>query len=174
MQVEIAVKYAGYIDRQEDEVARFRTLEDKRIPDGMDYSLVPSLRSEARQKLTKIRPGTIGQAGRISGITPADISILLVSMKRGAATVVEGGVCQRGAWRDAECSQHLLRGFVIVPRGTFLGAGAGGWEGWVGASRAAVDCSMWNMAGAVDQSKRRQVLGFWTGLFHVEHCGDRR
>jgi tRNA uridine 5-carboxymethylaminomethyl modification enzyme len=82
-QVEIAVKYAGYIDRQEIEVERFKTLEDKEIPINFDYSTVPSLRIEARQKLADIRPATIGQAARISGVSPADISILMVWLKRG-------------------------------------------------------------------------------------------
>jgi len=81
-QVEIAIKYAGYIDRQELEVQKFKNLEDKNIPDNFDFSIVPSLRLEARQKLSKIRPATIGQAARISGVSPADISILLVSLKR--------------------------------------------------------------------------------------------
>jgi tRNA uridine 5-carboxymethylaminomethyl modification enzyme len=81
-QVEIAVKYAGYISRQETEVGRLKNLEDKQIPATFDFSTVPSLRLEARQKLTKIRPQTIGQAARISGVSPADISILLVWLKR--------------------------------------------------------------------------------------------
>ncbi len=81
-QVEISVKYAGYIDRQELEVQKFKNLEDKNIPGDFDFSIVPSLRLEARQKLSKIRPATIGQAARISGVSPADISILLVSLKR--------------------------------------------------------------------------------------------
>ena len=81
-QIEVTVKYAGYIERQEFEVEKFKTLEDKTIPDGFDFSTVPSLRLEARQKLCKIRPGTIGQASRISGVSPADISILLVCLKR--------------------------------------------------------------------------------------------
>jgi tRNA uridine 5-carboxymethylaminomethyl modification enzyme len=81
-QVEIAIKYAGYIDRQESEIERFKTLEDKRIPRDFDYATVPSLRSEARQKLTTIRPETVGQASRISGVSPADISIMLVWLKR--------------------------------------------------------------------------------------------
>jgi tRNA uridine 5-carboxymethylaminomethyl modification enzyme len=84
-QVEIAVKYAGYIERQEFEVEKFKTLEDKTIPDTFDFSTVPSLRLEARQKLCKIRPGTIGQAARISGVSPADISILMVCLKRWGA-----------------------------------------------------------------------------------------
>ena len=82
-QIEIAIKYAGYVERQEIEVDRIKHLEDKNIPGNFDYATVPSLRLEARQKLTKIRPHTIGQAGRISGVSPADISILLVWMKRG-------------------------------------------------------------------------------------------
>jgi tRNA uridine 5-carboxymethylaminomethyl modification enzyme len=85
-QVEIAVKYAGYVERQEIEVSRVKNLEDKMIPDTFDYSSVPSLRIEARQKLAKIRPATIGQAGRISGVSPADVSILLIWLKRGAQT----------------------------------------------------------------------------------------
>jgi tRNA uridine 5-carboxymethylaminomethyl modification enzyme len=83
-QVEIAVKYAGYIARQENEVKKFKELEDKQIPAGFDYSSVPSLRLEARQKFMQIRPGTIGQASRISGVSPADISILMVWLKRGS------------------------------------------------------------------------------------------
>jgi tRNA uridine 5-carboxymethylaminomethyl modification enzyme len=84
-QVEIAVKYAGYITRQETEIAKFRNLEDKQIPVTFDYASVPSLRNEARQKLIKIRPGTLGQAARISGVSPADIGILMVWLKRSAA-----------------------------------------------------------------------------------------
>ena len=83
-QVEIAVKYAGYIDRQELEVQKFKKLEDKTIPDTFDFSTVPSLRLEARQKFAKIRPTTIGHAARISGVSPADISILMVWLKRSA------------------------------------------------------------------------------------------
>jgi len=83
-QVEIAIKYAGYIERQEIEVSRLKNLEDKMIPNSFDYSVVPSLRLEARQKLAKIRPVTIGQAGRISGVSPADISILIIWLKRSA------------------------------------------------------------------------------------------
>jgi len=84
-QVEITVKYAGYIERQEMEVEKFKTLEGKSIPDAFDFSNVPSLRIEARQKLTRIRPATIGQAARISGVSPADISILMVCLKRWGA-----------------------------------------------------------------------------------------
>ncbi len=87
-QVEIILKYAGYISRQENEIAKFKNLEDKQIPTGFDYATVPSLRNEARQKLVKIRPGTLGQASRISGVSPADISILMVWLKRGASANV--------------------------------------------------------------------------------------
>jgi tRNA uridine 5-carboxymethylaminomethyl modification enzyme len=93
-QVEIAIKYAGYIDRQQSDIEKFKGLEGKQIPESFDYSTVPSLRSEARQKLTKIRPATLGQASRISGVSPADISILTVWLKRtgngGAATASSG------------------------------------------------------------------------------------
>jgi tRNA uridine 5-carboxymethylaminomethyl modification enzyme len=83
-QIEIAVKYAGYIERQEAEIKKSKNLEEKHIPGDFDFSTVPSLRLEARQKLTKIRPATIGQASRISGVSPADISILMVWLKRSA------------------------------------------------------------------------------------------
>jgi tRNA uridine 5-carboxymethylaminomethyl modification enzyme len=84
-QVEICIKYEGYIDRQELEVAKFKQLEDKQIPDAFDYNTVHSLRTEARQKLNKIRPVTLGQASRISGVSPSDIGVLMVWLKRGAA-----------------------------------------------------------------------------------------
>jgi tRNA uridine 5-carboxymethylaminomethyl modification enzyme len=82
-QVEIALKYEGYIARQEIEVARMKTLEDKQIPSWMDYGKVPSLRTEARQKLAKIQPATLGQAARISGVSPSDIGILMIWMRQG-------------------------------------------------------------------------------------------
>ncbi|MEJ0088768.1 MAG: tRNA uridine-5-carboxymethylaminomethyl(34) synthesis enzyme MnmG [Limisphaerales bacterium] len=85
-QVEVAVKYAGYINRQELEVQKFKKFEAKGIPDTFDFSAVPSLRLETRQKFAKIRPTTIGQAARISGVSPADISILMVWLKRSAGT----------------------------------------------------------------------------------------
>jgi len=91
-QIEITIKYAGYIERQEVEVEKFKVLEDKTIPAGFDFSTVPSMKPEARQKLTKIRPATIGQAARISGVTPSDISILMIWLKRygQAATAANG------------------------------------------------------------------------------------
>jgi len=90
-QVEITLKYEGYIDRQEVEIEKFKSMEDKRIPDWLDYGTVASLRNEARQKLNKIRPATIGQAARISGISPADVSLLLVWIKRGPPVTGGGG-----------------------------------------------------------------------------------
>ena len=83
-QAEISIKYAGYVARQQSEVEKLKNLEEKGIPPQFDYTLVPSLRLEARQKLAKIRPVTIGQASRISGVSPADISLLLVWLKRQA------------------------------------------------------------------------------------------
>jgi tRNA uridine 5-carboxymethylaminomethyl modification enzyme len=83
-QVEIAIKYEGYITRQEAEVGKLKALEEKQIPNSFDYADVPSLRNEARQKLAKIRPATLGQASRISGVSPSDIGILMVWLKRGS------------------------------------------------------------------------------------------
>lgn len=83
-QVEVTAKYAGYVERQQTDVAKFRSMEDKTIPTWLDYSEIPSLRSEARQKLQRIRPATLGQASRISGVSPADLSLIMVWMKRGA------------------------------------------------------------------------------------------
>ena len=83
-QVEIMVKYSGYIDRQQSDVNRSKDLEMKQIPVYYDYNLINGFRIEARQKLSEIRPSTIGQASRISGITPADISVLLIALKQHA------------------------------------------------------------------------------------------
>ena len=76
-QVVLEAKYAGYIDRQAAEVARFQKMENKAIPSSFDYSLVPQMRIEAREKLGRIRPANLGQASRVSGITPADLAVLL-------------------------------------------------------------------------------------------------
>ena len=81
-QVEIRIKYAGYIERQRDEVARQESHESTRIPADLDYAAVRGLSIEVRQKLDRQRPDTVGQAARISGITPAAISLLLVHLKR--------------------------------------------------------------------------------------------
>ena len=78
MTAEISIKYEGYIKRQIAEVNRKARLEEKKIPEDIDYSAVKGLRLEAIQKLTKVRPLTIGQASRISGVSPADISVLMI------------------------------------------------------------------------------------------------
>jgi tRNA uridine 5-carboxymethylaminomethyl modification enzyme len=84
-QVEIATKYAGYIDRQHDEIARHLAMESARLPADLDYRSVHGLSAEAQQKLNQGKPETVGQAARMSGITPAAISLLLVHLKRNAA-----------------------------------------------------------------------------------------
>ncbi|HWE36079.1 MAG TPA: tRNA uridine-5-carboxymethylaminomethyl(34) synthesis enzyme MnmG [Isosphaeraceae bacterium] len=81
-QVVIEAKYGGYIARQAEQVERFRRLESKPLPADLVYAAVPQLRAEAREKLARVRPRSLGQAGRISGINPADIATLLVFLKR--------------------------------------------------------------------------------------------
>ena len=81
-QVNISIKYDGYISRQEKQVEQFKKLEKKKIPDDIDYDNVKSLRIEALQKLKEYRPSSIGQASRISGVSPADISVLLVHLEQ--------------------------------------------------------------------------------------------
>ncbi|NPV26814.1 MAG: tRNA uridine-5-carboxymethylaminomethyl(34) synthesis enzyme MnmG [Firmicutes bacterium] len=81
-QIEIEVKYEGYICKQMAQVERFEKLENRRIPEEIDYNKINGLSSEARQKLTRLRPASIGQASRISGVSPADISILLVYLEQ--------------------------------------------------------------------------------------------
>ncbi|XHR28065.1 MAG: tRNA uridine-5-carboxymethylaminomethyl(34) synthesis enzyme MnmG [Chthoniobacteraceae bacterium] len=80
--LETDLKYEGYIRRQEAQVAKARAGETRLIPERLDYAVVPELRAEARQKLTQIRPATFGQAGRISGITPADLAILEIWLRK--------------------------------------------------------------------------------------------
>ena len=81
--VEIAVKYQGYIDRQLRQVEEWRKMEDRPLPGGLDYTAMQGLRIEARQKLDQIRPLNLGQASRISGVSPADIAALMVYLERG-------------------------------------------------------------------------------------------
>lgn len=81
-QVNINIKYEGYITRQQKQVEQFKKLESKKIPADLDYDQVSSLRTEARQKLKQIRPLSIGQASRISGVSPADLSVLLVYLEK--------------------------------------------------------------------------------------------
>jgi tRNA uridine 5-carboxymethylaminomethyl modification enzyme len=76
-QVVLEATYSGYIGRQANEVERFRRMENRRIPDTFNYHAVPQLRYEAKEKLTRVRPASVGQASRVSGITPADLAVLL-------------------------------------------------------------------------------------------------
>ena len=82
-QVEIQIKYEGYIKKALDKVEKLKRMEAKRIPENIDYDAINSLATEARQKLSKIRPETIAQASRISGVNPSDISILMVYIEQG-------------------------------------------------------------------------------------------
>lgn len=81
-QVAIRVKYAGYIEKQTAQIAKFKKMESKLLPEDLDYNIIRGLSAEARQKLQKIRPISIGQAGRISGVSPADISMLLIYLEQ--------------------------------------------------------------------------------------------
>ncbi|MBZ0191689.1 MAG: tRNA uridine-5-carboxymethylaminomethyl(34) synthesis enzyme MnmG [Candidatus Kuenenia stuttgartiensis] len=85
-QVEIEIKYKGYIERQYSQIEKFKKMENHKIPDWLDYSHITELRREARQKLSQIRPLSLGQASRISGVSPADISILMIYLAKKART----------------------------------------------------------------------------------------
>ena len=89
-QVNIEIKYEGYIKRQMSQVEQFKKLEKKKLDPEFDYSNVPSLRIEAVQKLNQIKPASIGQASRISGVSPADISVLLIYLERGRHKETKG------------------------------------------------------------------------------------
>ena len=95
-QLEIEAKYAGYVERQNEEVARTRAREALRIPDGFDYRAVRGLSAEVSEKLALHRPATIGQAGRVSGVTPAAVSLLLVHLKRYGPGPADERVAARG------------------------------------------------------------------------------
>ena len=81
-QVEISVKYAGYIQRQQKQVEDFRKMERRRLPADLDYSAIQGLRLEAREKLNAVRPADLGQASRISGVSPADVTALMIYLER--------------------------------------------------------------------------------------------
>lgn len=81
-QVEIQIKYEGYIKLQEAQVEKFKKLEKKTLSSDINYDNIKGLRIEARQKLNKIKPSSVGQASRISGVSPADISVLLIYLEQ--------------------------------------------------------------------------------------------
>jgi tRNA uridine 5-carboxymethylaminomethyl modification enzyme len=81
-QIEIEIKYDGYVERQEGEIRKFEKFEEISIPLDYNYHAINSLSAEGKEKLSKIKPESVGQASRISGVTPADVSILLVHLRR--------------------------------------------------------------------------------------------
>ena len=85
-EVEIMARYDGYIKKQQEQIARMERLESRHIPADTDYAAIGSLRLEAAEKLSAVRPRSIGQASRISGVSPADISVLLVYLERARRT----------------------------------------------------------------------------------------
>jgi tRNA uridine 5-carboxymethylaminomethyl modification enzyme len=85
-EVELQVKYESYIRKQGQLVYRTQRLEEMRIPHAIDYQTISHLRTEARQKLTRMQPRTVGQASRVEGVTPADIAILMIYLEKQRAT----------------------------------------------------------------------------------------
>jgi tRNA uridine 5-carboxymethylaminomethyl modification enzyme len=81
-QVEVTVKYSGYVERQRDVVRRAAKMEHAHIPRGLDYAAIPGLSREVREKLTELRPQSLGQASRIAGITPAAVALLSIHLRR--------------------------------------------------------------------------------------------
>ncbi|MBQ2063502.1 MAG: tRNA uridine-5-carboxymethylaminomethyl(34) synthesis enzyme MnmG, partial [Firmicutes bacterium] len=81
-QAEVEIKYEGYIDKQLRQIERFRKLEERTLPEDADYENITGLRIEAAQKLTAMRPATLGMASRISGVSPADIQVLLIWLEQ--------------------------------------------------------------------------------------------
>ena len=86
-QVEVEIKYEGYIRRQKSQIDEMRRLEGKRLPKELDYQEIHGISSEAQEKLNRVRPGNIGQASRISGVSPADISVLLIWLSQNGKAV---------------------------------------------------------------------------------------
>ena len=91
-QVEIEVKYAGYIKRQLADIDKMRKMETRLIPDEFDYENLPGLSSESREKLIRIHPRTLGQASRIIGVSPSDIATLFVALERGLYSGKQQGI----------------------------------------------------------------------------------
>ena len=89
-QIEIQVKYEGYIDKSQQQVDKLKKMENKKIPDQIDYNAISGLATEAKQKLMQVRPLSIAQASRISGVNPADISILLIYIEQGKIAKITG------------------------------------------------------------------------------------
>ena len=83
LEAELSIKYEGYLKKQQEQIARARAMEDWVIPDDIDYNAIESLRIEARQKLSAMRPRSLSQAGRIPGVNPADVAVLMVYLRRG-------------------------------------------------------------------------------------------
>ena len=81
-QLEVQIKYEGYIQKQVNQIERFKKLEDRKLSQDIDYSQIEGLRIEASQKLDQIKPESVGQASRISGVSPADINVLLVYLEK--------------------------------------------------------------------------------------------
>jgi tRNA uridine 5-carboxymethylaminomethyl modification enzyme len=79
--IEMEIKYEGYIARDEEKIKKMEKMESRLIPDNLDYKTIQGLKNEAREKLIKVKPATIGQASRISGVDPSDISVLLVHLE---------------------------------------------------------------------------------------------
>ena len=105
LQVETEAKYSGYIGKQRQEVDRVRRLEEKRVSPRLDYDVVLGLRNEAREKLKRFRPMTVGQASRIAGITPADVSILLVHLEKNRGRAGHGATGHNGSsGADRRCT----------------------------------------------------------------------
>ena len=80
--LEVQIKYEGYIGKQQQQIEKFKRLEDKKLPSDIDYEKIEGLRIEARQKLSDMRPVSVGQASRISGVSPADINVLLIYLEK--------------------------------------------------------------------------------------------
>lgn len=101
-QIEIAIKYEGYISRQMSEVGKLQTIENVRIPEGLDYHSINGLRTEAKLRLSKVRPLTLGQASRIPGIAPSDISVLMIALEKrtSLSKLNESRACDMGSKDD--------------------------------------------------------------------------